>query len=193
MIAESCRRMTAWCRSRSSRHALSPSSTAFSVEPTMSVKRTVARTRSASTTSHSPRSQMPHRKRLTSRAICSGSTKYAWSCPAIRGTPRRDSISDVPRLVGVVPVPYATQDESRNSNRRQRVTRVDLHVHAPQARDWPGLALVRTNRRHHPSPPRRPRGSARTHQPSSSHSSVPAVAASSRTLSARSSEVNPHG
>ena len=46
-------RTPAWCRSRSCRHARSPSSAAFWVDPTMSVNSTVARTRSSSNRSAS--------------------------------------------------------------------------------------------------------------------------------------------
>jgi hypothetical protein len=58
----------------------------------------------------------------------------------------------------------------------------------------PGLALVRTNRRHHRlTSSSAARLGAKNSRYPFSHSSVPAVAASSRMTSARSSEVNAHG
>jgi hypothetical protein len=41
-------------------------------------------------------------------------------------------VRDVARLVGVIPVSGAAKDERGNANRRQRMTRVNLHVHAPE-------------------------------------------------------------
>ena len=69
---ELARAPVAWWRSSSSRQARSPSATACSVESTMSVKSTVASTRSRSTSSHSPDSQTPVRNRSHLRGLCIG-------------------------------------------------------------------------------------------------------------------------
>ena len=118
----------------------SPSSAAFAVAPTMSVKTTVARTRSGCGALPSP----PRGTTPTSRSTASVSPIQA-KCrhpPFFPQTSARgNALRQVKRACAtyVEKVVSAMQDESRDPDGRKDVTYVDLHVHPPRAqRRWPG-------------------------------------------------------
>jgi hypothetical protein len=77
----SCRRTAASCEASSSRQARSPSAAARSLEPTMSVKSTVARTRSGSGSSQPPAPHTSCKKLSTVPSACCSPSSAAMVFP----------------------------------------------------------------------------------------------------------------
>jgi hypothetical protein len=103
-------------RAISSRHRRSPSSAALSVEPTMSVKSSVASLRSGSTSACD---------RLTNRLISSSARSVSpsqakWSTPGkLHAAGVRDAIGDVAAVLHVdQPVAGPLEDQGRRGDRR---------------------------------------------------------------------------
>ena len=121
-----------WCASSRSRQRRSPSSAACSVEPTMSVNRTVASTRSGSGAAADAGEELldlVEQRVLVAdprQVVVAGQLDEA----ARRGSARRGS--GRPRRNGAVA--GAVEDERRHADRRQDVADVDLGVH-PRQRD----------------------------------------------------------
>ena len=141
--------MSPWCAWISSRQRASPSSAALAVEPTMSVKSTVARTRSDSTIL--PGTLLPRLGEETfdlsepwfrvAGPLCvlgAGSLDVFRSGNALGQVPR--SADDV-RLIAC-----AVQDERRDPYGLQRVAYVDLRVHT-QERGYRARACALTDHR----------------------------------------------
>ena len=126
----SCSRTRAWWARRTSAHAASVSSAARAVEPTMSVNRTVASTRSLS-----GRVRAPVRNCSISPTTASASADPGQMVVAGELHERRsgDAFGEVPaRLDGDHPVARAVDDERRDADGAQDRPDIDLGVHPGQ-------------------------------------------------------------
>ena len=124
--------------------ARSPSSTTWSLDPTMSVKRTVARTRSGTTPSQSPDFPCAGEEPSTSATRSSGHLSFGDvpTCERYGMEIYRDSVGEYrPRANGTCPssTPCTT---SVGTGSRKHVPHVDLAVHAIERLDRPGAGTA---------------------------------------------------